>query len=84
MRRLLYISTLLVLTSIYSCDKITNPIINKGSSVGIPVVASTYVDGTAICQLMSGKVLVEDYSTHHCTNCHENKQCETNNRFGGK
>ncbi len=77
MRRLLYISTLLVLTSIYSCDKITNPIINKGSSVGIPVVPPTHVDSTTVTDDALLKVLVEDYTAHHCTNCPAaSKQCE--------
>jgi hypothetical protein len=77
MKRLLYLSVVLVSFGIYSCDKITNPIINKGNSVSTPITPPTHVDSTTFSDDALLKVLVEDYTAHHCTNCPAaTKQCE--------
>ena len=69
MKRFLYISTVMVLMATYSCDKIDNPIINKGTKVSIPVVAPTHVDSTTKASDTTLNILVEDYTAHNCTNC---------------
>jgi len=77
MKGLLYLSALMVLMGIYSCDKINNPIINKGGNDVTPVTPPTHVDSTTASDDAILKVLVEDYTAHHCINCPAaTKQCE--------
>jgi hypothetical protein len=77
MKKLLYINTILVLLCILSCDKITNPVINKGGSVTIPITPPTHVDSTTFTDDALLKVLVEDYTAHRCPNCPAaSLQCE--------
>jgi hypothetical protein len=69
MRRILYIAATFIVFGILSCDKITNPVINKGGSVTIPVTPPTHVDSTTFTDDALLKVLVEDYTAHHCPEC---------------
>ncbi|HXB12485.1 MAG TPA: hypothetical protein VNZ45_10890 [Bacteroidia bacterium] len=77
MRNLISIGTILVFLCMYSCDKITNPIINKGAVVSVPLVAPTHVDSTTKASDTTLNILVEDYTAHNCTNCPiAGAQCE--------
>lgn len=69
MRTLLSLSAILLVLGLYSCDKVSNPLIDKGNNAVIPVVPPTHVDSTSGTDDTLLKVLVEDYTAHNCTNC---------------
>lgn len=69
MRTLLSLSAILLVFGLYSCDKVSNPLIDKGNNAVIPVVPPTHVDSTSSTDDALVKVLLEDYTAHHCTNC---------------
>jgi hypothetical protein len=61
--------------ALYACDKINNPIISKGNTIGVPTSGLTRVTSTNDDDLL--KVLVEDFTGHLCTNCPAaGAQCE--------
>jgi len=70
MCNLAYISLALIAISIYSCDKVDNPLISKGTGT-IPVVKPTHVDSTMSTSADDNmrKILIEDYTGHMCINC---------------
>lgn len=68
MRILFSLCALLLVTGFYSCDKVSHPIINKGGAV-VPTQPPTHVDSTSATDDAMIKVLLEDYTAHHCPNC---------------
>jgi hypothetical protein len=69
MQRLLSVCALVAVLFFASCDKVSNPFITKNGNATIPVTPPTHVDSTLRTDDTVLKVLVEDYTAHHCTNC---------------
>jgi hypothetical protein len=77
MRKLIVLSTLILAFCIYACDKVSNPYISKGTTTAIPTVPPTRVDSTTSTDDALKKILVEDFTAHHCPNCPAaSVQCE--------
>ncbi len=65
MKKIVFVSFVLIVAFLISCDKVTNPIIKKSDKV----VGSNFITNTNDAVSDYKKVLLEDYTGQKCPNC---------------